>query len=312
MEDPELAISVASAGAAVVRDSLDSALRRFSDGNDDIVTSADLSAERAMLDILRAQRPGDALEAEESGQGGASASRRSWLVDPLCGTRNYSAGTRVVAVNIALWQRDGVHCAAVADPFAGDVLWTDGRTAAVRVDGRDTSLTPSAASRLVDLNLDPPFPSAPAVSAVALAAHPAFVGGFRPRVVSSSIALAWVASGQRAAYVTDGDVHRNVHFSAGLALCRAAGCVISDLRGGVRGLGALVAADARTPLLAAGVAQRLTQPAAITLRPQRTGAPHVLWPRSRRWLLAAAPGRPRRRVVRATSPPRPGRCRRRG
>ena len=50
-------------------------------------------------------------------------------------------------------------------------------------------------------------------------------------MLSTSLALAWVATGQRAAYVTDGEVHGSVHFAAGIALCEAAGCVVSDLRG---------------------------------------------------------------------------------
>jgi myo-inositol-1(or 4)-monophosphatase len=65
-------------------------------------------------------------------------------------------------------------------------------------------------------------------------------------VVSSSLALTWVASGQRAAYVTDGDVRNTVHFAAGIAICKAAGCSISDLFGDVREdsrAGLLVAAD---------------------------------------------------------------------
>ncbi len=53
---------------------------------------------------------------------------------PLCGTLNYAVGTALVAVNVAL------------------------------CDGRDTPLAPTAATRLVDVNLDAPFPGAPAVS----------------------------------------------------------------------------------------------------------------------------------------------------
>jgi myo-inositol-1(or 4)-monophosphatase len=57
-----------------------------------------------------------------------------------------------------------------------------------------------------------------------LLAHPIFVERFRPRVVSTTLALAWVAAGKRAAYVTDGDdLSRSVHFAAGIAVCRAAG-----------------------------------------------------------------------------------------
>jgi myo-inositol-1(or 4)-monophosphatase len=101
----------------------------------------------------------------------------------------------------------------------------------------------------VDLNLDPPFPNAPAFKAVTLAADSAFVASFRPRVVSSSIALTSVATGQRAAYVTDGDMRDSVHFAAGLTICEAAGCLVTDLRGRFWGGGAtglVAAADSET------------------------------------------------------------------
>ncbi len=82
---------------------------------------------------------------------------RQWLVDPLCGTLNYAVGIMLVAVNVAL--RDGV--AAVADPFSGEVFFTDRGAAWVRRDGADDApLTPTPSTRLVDVNLDPPFPSA--------------------------------------------------------------------------------------------------------------------------------------------------------
>ena len=121
-----------------------------------------------MLAVLRCERPDDAVVAEESGQSGASGGPRTWLIDPLCGTLNFAAQMCVVAVNAALSTEDGVISAAVADPFSGDVFWTDGRAAYVRADGNDTPLFPSASSRLVDLNLDPPFPSASMFRAVEL------------------------------------------------------------------------------------------------------------------------------------------------
>ncbi|MGY0007737.1 inositol monophosphatase family protein, partial [Micromonospora sp. I033] len=178
-------------------------------------------------------------------EGPVDAARR-WLVDPLCGTLNYAAGTMLVAVNVAL--REGA--AAVADPFADEVFFTDGTTAWVRRDGVDERLAPTPATRLVDVNLDPPFPNAPGFRAVDLLAHPDFVGRFRPRVVSTTLALAWVATGRRAAYVTDGgDLSGSVHFAAGIALCRAAGCVVTGIDGGRTGPGGrglVVASDADT------------------------------------------------------------------
>ncbi|MDR3081305.1 MAG: phosphatase, partial [Streptomyces sp.] len=150
------------------------------------------------------------------------------------------------AVNVAL--RGGA--AAVADPFSGEIFHTDGDTAWVRHDGADTRLAPTPATQLVDVNLDPPFPNAPAFRAVDLLAHPGFVERFRPRVLSTTLALAWVAAGKRAAYITDGgDLSGSVHFAAGIALCRAAGCVVTGIDGapiGPEGRGLVVAADGET------------------------------------------------------------------
>ncbi|MDT0267279.1 inositol monophosphatase family protein [Streptomyces sp. DSM 44915] len=246
-DDAEVAIAGARAGADVVRSRYGRRLERVDKGDGDFATAADVAAEKAIVDVIRAARPHDAVLGEEGGQRGAAGARRQWLVDPLCGTLNYAVGSMLVAVNVAL--RGGA--AAVADPFGGEVFFTDGRIARVRRDGAaDGPLVPTSTSRLVDVNLDPPFPSAPGLRAVELLAHPDFVERFRPRVVSTTLALAWVAAGRRAAYVTDGgDLSGSVHFAAGIALCRAAGCVVTGIDGaplGEAGRGLVAAADAGT------------------------------------------------------------------
>ncbi|MEU5607269.1 inositol monophosphatase family protein [Streptomyces sparsogenes] len=246
-DDAAVATAGARAGADVVRAMYGRRLDRVDKGAGDFATAADIEAEKAILGVIRAARPEDAVLGEEGGRQGAVGAVRQWLVDPLCGTLNYAVGNMLVAVNVAL--RDGA--AAVADPFGGEVFCTDGETAWVRRDGADDApLTPTPATRLVDVNLDPPFPSAPGFRAVDLLAHPEFVGRFRPRVVSTTLALAWVAAGKRAAYVTDGgDVSGSVHFAAGIAVCRAAGCVVTGIDGaplGEAGRGLVVAADDET------------------------------------------------------------------
>lgn len=245
-DDAEVAIAGARTGADLVRTMYGQRLARIDKGAGDFATAADVEAEKAILGVIRAARPDDAVLGEEGGEHGAADAARRWLVDPLCGTLNYAAGTMLVAVNVAL--RDGA--AAVADPFSGEVFFTDGKTAWVRQDEVDAPLVPTGATRLVDVNLDPPFPSAPGFRAVDLLAHPDFVEWFRPRVVSTTLALAWVAAGKRAAYVTDGgDLSGSVHFAAGIAVCRAAGCVVTGIDGapiGRAGRGLVAAADAET------------------------------------------------------------------
>ncbi|MEU6773707.1 inositol monophosphatase family protein [Streptomyces sp. NPDC046759] len=247
--DAHLAVTASQAGAAVVRDLYGNRLARYDKSAGDFATEADLAAERAVLDVLCAARPDDAVTGEESGRSGAAGARRRWLVDPLCGTLNYAVRTMLVGVNVALREGPEVTAAATADPFGGEVFWTDGEAAWVRGDGHDERLTPWAGSGLVDVNLDPPFPNAPGFQAARLLADPGFAARFRPRVVSSTLAVAWVAAGRRAAYVTDGDLRDSVHFAAGIALCRAAGCTVTGLYGEpvLSGAGGLVAAaDAQT------------------------------------------------------------------
>ncbi|PWU44400.1 phosphatase [Micromonospora globispora] len=249
ISDAELAVAAAQAGAAVVRARYGTALARFQKSAGDFATAADIEAERAILDVLRAARPDDAVTGEESGRVGAVGAQRMWLVDPLCGTLNYAVRTTLVAVNVALRAGSDVTVAASADPFADEVFWTDGARAYVRRDGADEALAPSAGSHLVDVNLDTRDPSDPNFRAGRLIADPGFLGRFHPRVVSTTLAVAWVAAGRRAAYVTDGDLRDNVHFAAGLTLCRAAGCVLTGIQGeplhtGAGGL--VVAADQET------------------------------------------------------------------
>jgi myo-inositol-1(or 4)-monophosphatase len=200
------------------------------------------------------ERPAAAILAEESGRSRASRGVRPWLIEPLCGTRHDAVRRRVAAVHVGLRSGGRGSAAAVADPFNHELFWTDGRAALVRAAGQETPLAPKGSSQLVELHVDAPFPSAPAFKAVMRAADAAFAARVRPRVVSTSVALTWVATGPRAADIMDGDVRNSVHFAAGLAICDAAGCTVTDLRGqgwgsGATGLVAAADAEAHAALL---------------------------------------------------------------
>jgi myo-inositol-1(or 4)-monophosphatase len=242
--DGDLAVAAAAAGAAVVRARYGAPLVRYPKIGNDFATAADLEAEQAILDVIRESRPKDAFLGEEGGLTGSG--ERVWLVDPLCGTLNFAAQTPLVAVNVALRTPDGVIAAAVIDPFADEVYWMAGGRAGLRRDGAAVPLTPSTGSGLVDVDL----PGAGATRFVTprLLTDPAFLARFDARVISSTLALVWVACGRRAAYILDGDVADSVHFAAGIAVCQAAGCVVTDLYGGPVGHreGLLVAADVAT------------------------------------------------------------------
>lgn len=246
--DVEVAIAAASTGAAVVRSMYGTPLERFDKSATDFATAADLAAEDAILAVLRADRPSDGIVGEEYGASGSADSPRQWLVDPLCGTLNFAARTPLFSVNVAL---PSAGVAAVADPIADEVFWCSPAGAFLG----SVALQPSAVSRLVDVNVDLP---APALGSELLT-DPAFRAAFGPRVLSTTLAVAWVAAGRRAAYVTAGDLRDSVHFAAGILLCQAAGCVVTDLQGGpvFDGPGLIAAADSATHARLLAIVTRL-------------------------------------------------------
>jgi histidinol-phosphatase len=85
------------------------------------VTEADLATERAIRDILTAERPGDGVFGEEFGRVGDAA--RQWIVDPIDGTANYLKGIPMWATLIAL-SVDGVPVVGVvSQPSIGRRWW---------------------------------------------------------------------------------------------------------------------------------------------------------------------------------------------
>lgn len=260
MTDPEVARAAAEAGAAVVRDRFGADHQRHDKGGLDFATDVDVDAERAIIEVLQRHRPDDHILGEESGHTSGSDEGRTWLVDPLCGTANFAAGTQTVAVNVALTGPD-ISVAAVAMPFSDEVIVVAADGAHVFTADGEAPLRPSAGSRLVDFDLDQ-RPRLPGFAPLDLMGDAEFRSAFQPRVTSTSLSLTWVAMGRRAAYVTDAQLEANVHFAAGVAVCLAAGCVVSDLRGnavtpGGEATGMIAAGDAETHALLLAAVQRL-------------------------------------------------------
>jgi myo-inositol-1(or 4)-monophosphatase len=140
--------------------------------------------------------------------------------------------------------------AASAECVGDETYWTDGDSAWVRRGGADTALRPDTSSLMVAFNLE--VDRAGRRRASDVIADPRFFETYQPRITSSTLALAWVAAGRHAAYVTEGDLRDNVHFAPGVSLCRASGCVVSDLDGGPVDTGEGPGRSGRGGLIAAG------------------------------------------------------------
>ncbi|MGR3804509.1 histidinol-phosphatase [Marinibacterium profundimaris] len=88
-------------------------------GGFDPVTIADRAAEEAMRAILAEHRPDDGIWGEEYGQK-PGTSGRTWVLDPIDGTRGFLSGTPTWGVLIALSEGAGPVLGVIDQPYIGE------------------------------------------------------------------------------------------------------------------------------------------------------------------------------------------------
>lgn len=107
-------------------------------GDIDLVTDADLAAERLIVERVRSHYPRHAILAEEAGEiiaiGGQQADYK-WIVDPLDGTTNYAHGYPVFCVSIALEHEGQIVVGVVYDPLR-DEMFAAARGEGATLNGR--------------------------------------------------------------------------------------------------------------------------------------------------------------------------------
>jgi len=123
MFEEELSVAKAAArrGGDILLRMLGDAHHIVKKGKIDLVTEADLAAEKTILELIAGHFPEDAILAEESGKQGAKGSR-TWLIDPLDGTTNFAHGFPFFAVSIALENEDDVVLGVVYNPFMDELF----------------------------------------------------------------------------------------------------------------------------------------------------------------------------------------------
>lgn len=115
----EICQRAARAGGEVLLDWAD----RFSvreKGPSDLVTEADLAAQKTIREILLGEFPDHAFLAEEDEDIVSRSSDWRWIVDPLDGTMNYVHRMPNFAVSIALEHRGEIVVGTVFDPTSGE------------------------------------------------------------------------------------------------------------------------------------------------------------------------------------------------
>lgn len=120
--DLELAIALADAADAQSMLRFDAADLEVSlKADQSHVTDADLATERAIRDILHAERPDDGILGEEYGTEGAA--RRQWIIDPIDGTANFLRGVPLWGTLIALAVDSVPQVGVVSMPALGRRWW---------------------------------------------------------------------------------------------------------------------------------------------------------------------------------------------
>lgn len=194
----------------------------------DLVTEADRTAERIILERIGKAYPEHGILSEESPPQRAEAPYR-WVIDPLDGTTNYAHGIPFFGVSIALEERGEVLVGVIYDPLR-DELYTALKGEGAKRNGQSLSV-----SRIDDLKkslLATGFPLRSRLQERNLQILRAFLPRAQSvrRFGSAALCLAYVACGKLEAY-WDLSLHR-WDLAAGYLLVQEAGGVCTDLEGG--------------------------------------------------------------------------------
>jgi myo-inositol-1(or 4)-monophosphatase len=197
------------------------ALDRTKSSPTDLVSEADLLAEKAIRDVLAARVPDDAIMGEEGADKPGTSGRR-WIVDPLDGTVNFVFGIPQWAVSVACEGVAGV----VLDPCRDELFVAADGHATLNGKELRASRRDDLASALVGTGFG--------YEAKVRAAQAEVVARLLPivrdirRAGSAALDLAWTAMGRLDAFYERGVKPWDI--AAGELLCTAAGLEVRRLQ----------------------------------------------------------------------------------
>lgn len=192
-----------------------------------VVTEADLAAERAVRQVLEQRRPEDAVSGEELATTGIG-SRVRWSIDPLDGTTNFTRSIPFYCTSVAAY--DAVErvwlVGAVDAPALDRRYWAArGQGAWRETAGHVQQLhgpRPVAITSLLGMGLS----YSESVRAEQLASLPSLMAGFSDvrRLGSAALDLCLVADGTLDAYI-EPDLSEH-DWAAGAVIAREAGLAV--------------------------------------------------------------------------------------
>jgi myo-inositol-1(or 4)-monophosphatase len=197
-------------------------------GARDLVTVADVAVEDAVRSMM-ADALGVSVVGEERGGEASPDGSPYWLVDPICGTRNFASGIPLYCVNLALVERDEVTVAVVGDPSTGGIDVAERDRGAWRLKHSTRQrLTTCTDSHTIVIE-DGKSKGSRRERAARFTAAAIRADRWDFRSLGTTLASPYVAAGRIAAYVVFWV--SALHAGAGSLLITEAGGTVSDIDG---------------------------------------------------------------------------------
>lgn len=228
--ETEAAVAAVRVALEVLRARTDSSLV-ISKGGRDLATGTDIASQAAIQAELNRRTPGIAFVGEEGEQADWRSHERLWLVDPLCGTRNFASGIRLYCVNVALVEAGVVTASAVGDGTNGVVYVAERGCGAWRnTDSEGRVLRAEDSTGIIPVEAGGPGAGAMFASGVEFVRRLLTADRWYVSQWGTSLGLAYLALGATSGFATF-SAPSPLHFAAGLLLAEEAGAVATDEQG---------------------------------------------------------------------------------
>ncbi len=202
-------------------------IERHRKGKNDIVTEADLVAEKIILDIIKKNFPSHNIISEEAGTE-ENNSDYTWVIDPLDGTINYTQGIEEYSVSIALEHNNEIIIGVIYRPESNEIFFAEKGKGAYK---NNKKISVSTESHLEDMMISTDSSSQEPARSHIFQTLNYIRDNFRHVRIfgSSSLHLCRIASGQLDFYYK----HQYSHwdFAAGKLIVEEAGGKVTDLLG---------------------------------------------------------------------------------
>ncbi len=103
--DLEIARKAAREGVKTILKYKKKGIKVREKGFHDLITDADIAAEKAILRVIFEHFPDDNILAEESADHDSLSEKRTWIVDPIDGTTNFANDFPIYCVSVAMWEK---------------------------------------------------------------------------------------------------------------------------------------------------------------------------------------------------------------